>query len=245
MIDTNNINWFIIQNTFDVFDIIEKIDEIKNSSLRSENIDIEIFDKILKQKKNEFEHNFKKFYYINDMYSVNTYFAADYYSGGIERIFKNSLLPEDTDLIIDKNYNKIISSINEKQIKYNNIPESFVFFKIFLYEETNIDIDKEDLTFFIGEDYFGQDYCEDDEVGLCVWLSKKLGKIDLIFHENNFIFINCWDSGELDEGFSNYIDIDYDNQCINGVDNSISDIDEDICFKYNLNSDLKKIFNIP
>ena len=51
MIDTNNINWFIIQNTFDVFDIIEKIDEIKNSSLRSENIDIEIFDKILKQKK--------------------------------------------------------------------------------------------------------------------------------------------------------------------------------------------------
>ena len=51
MIDSNNLNWFIIQNTFSVFDIIEKIDEIKKSSLISENIDIEIFDKILKQKK--------------------------------------------------------------------------------------------------------------------------------------------------------------------------------------------------
>ena len=106
MIDSNNLNWFIIQNTFSVFDIIEKIDEIKKSSLVSENIDIEIFNKILNQKNNEFELNFQKFYYINDMYSVNTYFAADYYSGGVERIFKNSLLPEDTDLIIDRNYNK-------------------------------------------------------------------------------------------------------------------------------------------
>ena len=179
------------------------------------------------------------------MYSVNTYFAADYYSGGVERIFKNSLLPEDTDLIIDRNYNKIISSINEKQIKYNNIPESFVIFKICLYEEIDIHLAKEDLTFFTGEDYFAEDYLEDEDLGLCVWLSKKLGKIDLIFHENNYIFINCWDSGELDEGFSNYIEIDYENKCISEVDCSISDHDDNICFKYNLNSDLKKILNIP
>ena len=61
---------------------------------------------------------------------------------------------------------ELTTKINSSEIKHNH-----------LY----INIDKEDLTFFIGEDYFGQDYCEDDDVGLCVWLSKKLGKIDLIF----------------------------------------------------------------